>query len=166
MSISSPKFNLYWKHGNTRTQFYKSDLLVWSYCHQWVYSREHGMRNGIQVHYISKTECPKLPVTHTLLKKKKGKKTMRYFPSQMLLNKWMVSVPRFLSHSEITESPTWSIKKKKINSHNFFIHENKNLSYFAISSRGSYFTESSNFDLCIEFPIEAHSIFLCWINPS
>lgn len=113
MSISSPKFNLYWKHGNTRTQFYKSDLLVWSYCHQWVYSREHGMRNGIQVHYISKTECPKLPVTHTLLKKKKGKKTMRYFPSQMLLNKWMVSVPRFLSHSEITESPTWSIKKKK-----------------------------------------------------
>lgn len=113
MSISSPKFNLYWKHGNTRTQFYKSDLLVWSYCHQWVYSREHGMRNGIQVHYISKTECPKLPVTHTLLKKKKAKRQWDTFLHRCYwINEWS-QCPGFYHTLKSQSRQLGPLKKKK-----------------------------------------------------
>lgn len=105
---------------NTGTQPYQPGSLVWS--HSAIngsihVSQEWGM--GSKCITSAKLRVPQTTHnTYTGLKKKKGKKTMRHLVEEKLSSqtphcKWMVSVARFLSHAEITESPTWPIKKRK-----------------------------------------------------
>jgi len=73
--------------------------------------------------YITSAKLRVPQTTHNTSIGKESKKTMRHLvnaklPSQTTYYKWMVSMARFLSHTEITESPTWPIKKKT--SYNFF----------------------------------------------
>lgn len=168
MSISSSKFNLHRKHGNTALPAWFTCVV--SLCYQWVYSRESGMRNGIQVHYISKIKsAPNYPQHIYWFKKKKAKRQWDILLRKSFLlrlhtvNGWS-PWPGFY-HTLKSQSRQLGPLKKENNPLRIFLYENKNLSHSAISSKASYFTESSDFDPCIKFPVEAQSIFLCWINP-
>lgn len=105
MSISSSKFNLYRKH---RTQEYSSTSLVYLCGLIAINGSIHvsmEWRIGSKCITSAKLRVPQ--TTHNTYIGKKSKRTMRHLvnkklPSQTTYYKWMVSMARFLSHTEIT----------------------------------------------------------------
>lgn len=156
---------------NTGTQPYQPGSLVWS--HSAIngsihVSQEWGM--GSKCITSAKLRVPQTTHnTYTGLKKKKAKRQWDILLRKSFLlrlhtvNGWS-PWPGFY-HTLKSQSRQLGPLKKENNPLRIFLYENKNLSHSAISSKASYFTESSDFDPCIKFPVEAQSIFLCWINP-
>lgn len=138
MSISSSKFNLHRKHGNTGTQFWftcvvsllSMGLFTWGRNEEWDPSTLHQQKLRVpqtthNIYWFKK-----------IFKKKKAKRQWDILLRKSFLltphYTWKVSMARFLSHAEITESPTWPIKKRKQPSKNFFLYENKKKIYLIL----------------------------------